>query len=101
MKASIKTAYKIVAKANRSSHQNNKKFYDRKAKTRKFEVEELVYLYNPAMKPGCSRKFYRPWAGPFKITKIISDLNYKIIDQKGKKQVVHINRLKIVDNSEL
>jgi len=61
----------------------------------------LVYLYNPAMKPGRSRKFYRPWAGPFKVTKRISGLNYEIIDQKGKKQVVHINRLKIADNPEL
>jgi len=29
---------KTVAKANRNSHRNNKKLYDRKAKTRKFEV---------------------------------------------------------------
>ena len=75
--------------------------YDCKAKTRTFDVEKLVYLYNPAMKPGRSRKFYRPWAGPFKITKRISELNYEIIHQKGKKQVVHINRLKIADNPEL
>ena len=61
----------------------------------------MVYLYNPAMKPGRSRKFYRPWAGPFKVTKRISELNYEIIDQKGKKQVVHINRLKIAENPEL
>jgi hypothetical protein len=94
LKTSLKSAYKTVAKANRSSHQNNKKLYDRKAKTRKFEVEELVYLYNPATKPGRSRKFYRPWAGPFKVTKRISELNYEIIEQKGKKRVVHINRLK-------
>jgi len=53
------------------------------------------------MKPGRSRKFYRPWAGPFKVIKSISELNYEIIDQKGKKQVVHINRLKIADNFEL
>ena len=101
LKTSLKTAYKTVAKANRSSHQNNKKLYDRKAKTRKFEVEELVYLYNPAMKPGRSRKFYRPWAGPFKVTQRISELNYEIMDQKDKKQAVHINRLKKADNPEL
>ena len=39
LKTSLKRAYKIVAKANRSSYQNNKKLNDRKAKTRKFEVE--------------------------------------------------------------
>ena len=35
LKTSLKTAYKTVAKANRSSHRNNKKLYDRKAKTTK------------------------------------------------------------------
>ena len=53
------------------------------------------------MKPGRLRKFYRPWVDPFKVTKRISELNYEIIDQKGKKQFVHINRLKITDNPEL
>jgi len=52
------------------------------------------------MKPGNSRNFYRPWAGHFKAIKIISELNYEIIEQKDKKQVVHINRLKIADNFE-
>jgi hypothetical protein len=39
----------------------------------------------------------RPW----QITKKISELNYKIIAQKDKRQVVHVNRLKKSFNSEL
>ena len=69
LKTSLKTAYKSVAIENKRSHRNNKQQYDRKAKLRKFQVGELAYLYNPAMKPGRSRNFYRPWTGPFKITK--------------------------------
>jgi len=38
LKTSLKTAYKSVAKANRISHRNNKKQYDRKAKLRNFHV---------------------------------------------------------------
>jgi len=53
------------------------------------------------MKPGRSRKFYRPWTGPFKITRKISELYYEIIDMKDKRQVVHINRLKSADKAEL
>jgi hypothetical protein len=60
----------------------------------------LVYLYNPALKPGLSRKFANPWSGPWQITKKISDLNCEIMDQKGK-QVVHVNRLKKSFNPEL
>jgi hypothetical protein len=48
---------KQVARANKKSYLNNKFWYDRKAKQRKFEVNDFVYLYNPAMKPGLSRKF--------------------------------------------
>jgi hypothetical protein len=94
LKASPQLAYKSVARPNRSSHSRNKKLYDRKATQRRFETEDLVYLYNPAIKPGLSREFSKPWTGPYKVRVKISDLNYEIIDQKGRKQVVHINRQK-------
>jgi hypothetical protein len=57
LKTNLRLAYKLAAQANRKSHLNNKRLYDRKAKTRKFEVQDLVYLYNPALKPGLSKKF--------------------------------------------
>jgi len=53
------------------------------------------------MKPGLSRKFRKPWTGLYKITKKISDLNYEIMDQNNKSQVVHVNRLKIAHNTDL
>jgi hypothetical protein len=68
LRASLKSAYKLAAKMNRKAQQTNKRFYDRKAKERSFEVGDLVYLYSPAIKPGLSRKFHRNWAGPFKVT---------------------------------
>jgi hypothetical protein len=93
-KSSLKLAYKPAAKAKRKSHQNNKRLYDHKAKLREFEVQDLVYLYNPALKPGFTRKFAKSWSGPCQVTKKISDLNYEIMDLKGKCQVVHVNCLK-------
>jgi len=56
-KVSLRSAYKLVRGANSRSHQNNKEYYDRKAKFRKFEVNDLVYLHNPAIEPGLSKKF--------------------------------------------
>jgi hypothetical protein len=53
------------------------------------------------MKPGRSRKFYRPWAGPFKVIKVISEQHYEVIEEKCRTQTVHINRLKIAGNCEL
>jgi hypothetical protein len=61
----------------------------------------LVFPYNPALKPGLTRKFAKPWIGPCQITKKISELNYEIVDSKGKRQVVHVSRLKKSFNQEL
>ena len=53
------------------------------------------------MKPGRSRVFYKPCEGLFEVPQRICVLNYEIIDQKDKKQVFHINRLKKADNLDL
>jgi len=42
LKSNLRLAYKLAAKANRKSHLNNKRLYDRKAKPREFEVQDLV-----------------------------------------------------------
>ena len=76
LKSSLKLAYNLVAKANRKSHQKNKRYYDRKAKPILFNVDNLIYLFNPACKPGLSRTFYKSWQGPYGVTKKMSDLNY-------------------------
>jgi hypothetical protein len=49
LKSDLRLAYKLAAKANRKSQQNNKRLYDRKAKLREFEVQDLVYLCNHAL----------------------------------------------------
>jgi len=52
------------------------------------------------MKPGLSRKFNKPWSGPHKITRVVTHLNYEIVEQNNKKQTVHVNRLKLAYDSE-
>ena len=53
------------------------------------------------MKPGLSREFHKPWSVPLKITTKISDLNYEIADEKGKKQTAHVIKLKPAHNPEI
>ena len=50
-------------------------------------------LHSPALPKGASKKFYRPWVGPYKIESIISDGVYKI-SKEGRVQVVNFDRLK-------
>jgi uncharacterized protein YlxW (UPF0749 family) len=59
LRNSLKSANKIVKEANKKSHQHNRKLYDRKAKLRKFETGDFVYLYIPAIKPALSKKFQK------------------------------------------
>ena len=94
LKATLKSDYKSVKVGNRRSHQNNKKYSDRRAKRREFHAGGLVYLYHPTKKPGLSAKFHYPWSGPHKITVKISDLNYEIQDKNDNNPIVHLNRLK-------
>jgi len=101
LKTSLRMAYKEVTKANRKTHQRNKRFYDRKAKARQFEENDLVYLYSPAMKAGLTRKFKKFWSGSYQVIRKISELNYEIVSQDNRKQIVHINRLKRCNNQSL
>ena len=52
------------------------------------------------MKSGRSKKFNKTWAGPQKTTKVVTHINYEIMDQNEKKQTAHVNRLKPSYNSE-
>ena len=60
-------------------------------KNREIQTGECVYLYNPARRPGVSRKFAKSWSGPLHITTKMSDLNYEILVKNDGKIIVHIN----------
>jgi hypothetical protein len=85
-------AYKEVRLNNRKSRQKNKDYCDKKAKERNFEVNDMVPLFCPARKPGRDHKFRTFWQGPFIVLQKLSDLNYKIVENKGKGFVVYNNR---------
>jgi hypothetical protein len=94
LKFGLREAYKAVRINSRRSHDKNKEIYDRKAKERKFEVNDIMYLFCPARKVGRCQKFRKFWQGPYKIVAKLSELNYRILAQNGREQVVHLNRLK-------
>jgi hypothetical protein len=100
--AGIKSTYSFIAlsywwSGMRKSIEDYVKCCDscqRRKGDRNFQVRNFVYFYNPAIKPGLTKKFQFPWSGPFEITRMISDLNYEVADQNVKRQIVHVNRLK-------
>ena len=94
LKANLRSAYKFAREHARKSHDTNKQYYDRRARDRNFSVGDHVYLYTPAIKVGLSAKFRKPWTGPWRITARKSRLNHTLINARGKKVTVHVNRMK-------
>jgi hypothetical protein len=94
LKSSLLQAYREVKLNNRKSYQKNTVYYAKKAKKREFEVNDRVYLFCLAKKPGRCHKFRSFWQGPFLVVQKLSELNFKIVNKKGKEFVVYVNRLK-------
>ena len=57
---------------------------------------DKVWLFNPAVPKGASRKFHKPWSGPYTVIKQISDITYRIQHAYNhrKRVVVHFDCLK-------
>jgi len=91
-KASLRSAYKLVRGAN-GDIIKTRSIMIAKSNFEKAEVNDLVYLYKPAIKPGWPKTFCKKWTGPYKVVTKLSDLNYQIVDQQNK-TLVHVNRLK-------
>lgn len=70
-----------------------KEVYDRKVHGSPYNVNDFVWLHCPAVPKGRSPKFHRPWQGPYKVLKKISDSLYRI-RIGSRRKVVHFNRLK-------
>ena len=78
----------------RNARQYNKKIAKKKDAL-SMQAGDMVWLWNPAVPTGTKRKLKELWHGPFKITKKISDVNFKIETPAGSRMhdVVHKNRL--------
>ena len=97
MKSSLEDAYANVRMNLNASHRTRSELYNRKVHGKPYATGDLVWLHNPAIHPGESRKLYHPWTGPFQVQEKISEVDYRIKEVYGKKpaQVVHFNRLKL------
>ena len=73
-----------------------KDLYDVHIHGQPYPKGDPVWLHCPAVLRGHSRKLHRPWKGPYRIIKCISETTYRIQDIKcpRRKLCVHFNRLK-------
>ena len=92
----MEAAYHRVRSQLFLQQRRQKNLYDRKVAGAPYCVGDLVWLHSPAVARGSSRKFHRPWQGPYKIVKVITDVIYRIqhMKQPRRRIVVHYDRLK-------
>ena len=97
MRTSLTDAYSDVRHHLEVSHQRQKEIYDRRVHGEPYKEGDLVWLFNPAVPLGQSKKLHHPWTGPFTVLKRLSEADYRIKEVYGKKMpsVVHFDRLKL------
>ncbi|XP_076043777.1 uncharacterized protein LOC143026878 [Oratosquilla oratoria] len=69
--------------------------YQGRARNAEHQPGDLVWLHNPQRKPGKSPKLQSDWKGPYKVTEVISAVNYRL-EMPGRKRackIIHVDRL--------
>ena len=98
LRNTLESAYHKVQAYLRVESRRQKEGYDRRVKGvgPSYKEGDFVWLHCPAVPRGKSRKLHRPWKGPFVVTKVLSDVVFRIQhrDPPRKRLVVHFNRLK-------
>ena len=76
------------------SLESRKRNYDRKAYRQDYDKGDLVYVLNSVSKKGQSKKRQPIYLGPYLIVSKISDCLFVVINNRGKRQVLHHDRLR-------
>ena len=82
----------LVSDRERVAKTKMKKYYDKPAKAKHFDVGEMVLVRRPAL----HGKFERAWDGPFQVGKVVSPVTY-LIQRPGhssRSKVIHANLLR-------
>ena len=96
LKRRMQQAREQVLQYMKLQQQRQKENYDDGVRGRAYAVNDFVFLHNPAVKRGRSKKFHKPWQGPFKVVEVLGPSLYRIADGDNprKQKVVHFNWLK-------
>ena len=93
----MEQAYHRVREHLSAGHQRQKDIYDKRVHGKPYQEGDAVWLLDPVVAEGQSKKFHHSWKGPFRVLKRISDCDYLVESSAGKctQTIVHFNRLKL------
>ena len=90
----MQKAYQIVSDQLKVTFDRAKRRYDQRVRAVHFPLHSYVWFYCPRLTAGRGRKFRKLTDGPYRIVRVLNDVNYVI--QKvpgGRLQVCHVDRL--------
>jgi hypothetical protein len=93
----LEITQKILKVNVEQAHKTTKKYYDRSAEPREFDVGQRCWLYDPSNKKGVSAKLKTRWLGPFLIVNRVTNLLYRLRHcETGKElpSLTHVNRMR-------
>ena len=97
-KKQLEVTEHLVRENLKRAQRTQKAYYDTRCHGQRFHVGDRVWYRNRA-RTG-RKKFLKPWCGPWKIVKALSDVTYRIEEERRKagqrrnRKVVHFNYLK-------
>ena len=80
LKRRLQQVYARVREYSRKKQLHQKDVYDCHVKDDSYHVNDMVFLHCPAIPRGLSRKFHKPWQGPYRVVKVIGPTVYRIAD---------------------
>ena len=84
------------------SHERNREYYDRKAKTVNIKVGDPVYFRNPTEAATQSSKLSSQWKPFYRVIKALRDVTFVIKNQlSGGTKVVNAHNLRLIDTNDL
>lgn len=95
LKERLEDTHEKVRQNTKSSMLRQKRYHDLKLSWQDFRENDEAYVYFPVKKVGLSSKLPSYWRGPFKVLEKCTNVTYKVnCGQRGKTQIIHVDRLR-------
>ena len=89
-------AFGCVLQQQKVQTERMKQAYDANVTVRRFAVNQLVWYYYPRTPVGRTPKWQRFYTGPYRVEKILNDVNYVIRRSlRAKAVIAHADKLKL------
>lgn len=86
----MKNVQEMAFRKQQKIKERTKRYYDRRTKTPKYQVGQLVFLIKEPKKG----KLDSNYTGPFEILEIRDNHNVKLLMENGKTRIVHVDKVK-------